>query len=446
MTIWNTPQIGPYYIPKSVGTGVVKSKYLINYYDTPYTAKYWRDAIDRAINYSDLYYYGVLQSWAIQSSPFLVSLLDKRYVPAQKNFYALAKYGEMSRIDDKFSKYFTQTNIFKQLVCRAPLNAKIRGVAGKQIDIEKDIVTDFPMRNIDMFNRAIRYMTFDIQSVAKFDDYDNMFYFEASPEEDYKLGLMQEVTRAIIEIVNSYRNWGILTGRYSYPRYTIGYQAQNEEAQQIAVEYAGLINDPTATPVVPFEVNELSTNKERKYQVEINSVNTEAPSEAFRAHKELVDKWESELMQLITGSTLIGNTEKNTNSEQLAEIHMQLYKNILDEDNKDILRVTNTQTMPKLARLVKNKDLTDYQVVIIPDKSISVKHFIKITDTLSKQGLRISEQFLQKVGLDEGDIDKKVTNKSWITNTVDKIKSIFTPKSKKDGGYDAGYDKQAQES
>ena len=104
MTIWNTPQIDPYYIPKSVGTGVVKSKYLINYYDTPYTAKYWRDAIDRAINYSDLYYYGVLQSWAIQSSPFLVSLLDKRYVPAQKNFYALAKYGEMSRIDDKFSK------------------------------------------------------------------------------------------------------------------------------------------------------------------------------------------------------------------------------------------------------------------------------------------------------------------------------------------------------
>lgn len=70
MTIWNTPQIDPYYIPKSVGTGVVKSKYLINYYDTPYTAKYWRDAIDRAINYSDLYYYGVLQSWAIQSSPF----------------------------------------------------------------------------------------------------------------------------------------------------------------------------------------------------------------------------------------------------------------------------------------------------------------------------------------------------------------------------------------
>lgn len=229
MTIWNTPQIDPYYIPKSVGTGVVKSKYLINYYDTPYTAKYWRDAIDRAINYSDLYYYGVLQSWAIQSSPFLVSLLDKRYVPAQKNFYALAKYGEMSRIDDKFSKYFTQTNIFKQLVCRAPLNAKIRGVAGKQIDIEKDIVTDFPMRNIDMFNRAIRYMTFDIQSVAKFDDYDNMFYFEASPEEDYKLGLMQEITRAIIEIVNSYRNWGILTGRYSYPRYTIGYRRRTKK-------------------------------------------------------------------------------------------------------------------------------------------------------------------------------------------------------------------------
>lgn len=168
-----------------------------------------------------------------------------------------------------------------------------------------------------------------------------------------------------------------------------------------------MINDPTATPVVPFEVNELSTNKERKYQVEINSVNTEAPSEAFRAHKELVDKWESELMQLITGSTLIGNTEKNTNSEQLAEIHMQLYKNILDEDNKDILRVTNTQTMPKLARLIKNKDLTDYQVVIIPDKSISVKHFIQITNTLSKQGLRISEQFLQKVGLDEGDIRQK---------------------------------------
>lgn len=436
MAIWGQPNINPYYVPKEFGTGVVKSKYLLNYYDTPYSARDWRDAIDRAINYSDLYYYGVLQAWALQSSPFVVSLLDKRYIPAQKNFYAFAKYGEMNRIDDKFSKYFTQTNIFKQLFCRAPLNAKIRGVAGKQIDIEKDIVTDFPIRNIDMFNRAIRYMTFETERVAKFDDFDNMFYFEASPEEDYKLGLMQQITRAIIEIINSYRNWGILTGRYSYPRYTIGYQAQNEYAQEIAEQYARLINDPTATPVVPFEYNELSTNKERKYQVEINTANTEAPSEAFRAHKELVEKWESELMQLLTGSTLMGNTEKNTNSEQLAEIHMQLYRNILDEDNKDILRVSNTQTMPKLARLIKNKDLTDYQLVIIPDKSISVKHFVQITDTLSKQGLRISTQFLQKVGLDEKDIDKKVTNKSWITNTVDKIKNIFTPKRKENGGDD----------
>lgn len=43
-------------------------------------------------------------------------------------------------------------------------------------------------------------------------------------------------------------------------------------------------------------------------------------------------------MQLVTGGTLLGATEKNTNSEQLASIHMELYQDIIADDKNRFSR------------------------------------------------------------------------------------------------------------
>lgn len=62
------------------------------------------------------------------------------------------------------------------------------------------------------------------------------------------------------------------------------------------------------------------------YNVEIKTDMTNAAPEAFRTFKENIMNRYSEIMQLVTGGTLLGSTEKNTNSENLVEAHLQLYE------------------------------------------------------------------------------------------------------------------------
>ena len=63
MAKFHQPDINPIQIPYDVGLTGIKSEYLPNYYDFRFTPRFWRDAYNRAMNYSDMTYLDTLYSW-----------------------------------------------------------------------------------------------------------------------------------------------------------------------------------------------------------------------------------------------------------------------------------------------------------------------------------------------------------------------------------------------
>ena len=427
MTKFHQPEINPIQIPYNVGITGIESKYLPNYYDYRFTPNFWRRAYDRALNYSDMTYLDTLYSWVVQSSPFIVSQMDKRIVPLMNHEFVIRD--ESGEVDEIATGMICNTKWFRFLI-RSYGMSLFYGIRVPQIDIEKDEVTDFPLRNIDIKNRAIRSMTYDYGEIANIDDYSNIFFIQPYDEQDFMFGMLLQISRAMIDIQQSYMNWSIFATRSSYPRTTLGYQSGDEESKALAISLAKQLDNPTAVLVSPYESNRYSKTGERMYSVEVKSDMINAAPEAFRTFKEnIMTRW-SEIMQLVTGGTLLGSTEKNTNSENLVEAHLQLYEDKKNDDIRGCLNAFKTIYMPKLKRLIKNVDLEGRYVDIIPDRNISIEKFKILSDAASKQGIRLSTDFFKRVGLDDKDFNYKIQEKSWVSSTFNKITTLFEKEKK----------------
>lgn len=429
MTRFHQPSIDPIQVPYEVGISGIESKYLPNYYDYRFTPQFWRIAYNKAMNYSDMSYLDTLYSWVVQSSPFLVSQMDKRVTPIMNRIFVIRNSD--GSIDDKATKLICETKWFRFLI-RSFIMSKFYGIRVPQIDIEKDRVADFPLRNIDIKNRAVRSMTFDYDRIASIDDYDNTFYIQPYDDQDFQFGMLLQISRAMIDIQQAYMNWNIFATRSSYPRTTLGYQAGNEKSKTMAENLARVLDNPTAVLISPYEASRYQKG-ERMYSVEMKSDMINAAPEAFRTFKEnIMSRW-SEIMQLITGGTLLGATEKNTNSEHLVEAHLKMYEDKKKEDLIDCLYVCRNVFMPKLRKLIQNVDLEGKYIDVMPDKTIGMEEFKNISDAASKQGIRLSTSFFERIGLDKTDFNTKIRSKSWVSSAVDKITEIFKPGS--NGGY-----------
>lgn len=430
MATFETPQVNPFSIPEEVGKGKIVSSYLPNNYDIPYTNRFWRTAIDRGLLFSDLTQLDALYSWCVQSSPFLVSMIEKRTIPAEKRNYVLRRRNGIKgggRILEKETKAIVSTKWFQSLV-RSIILAKVYGVRVSMIDPVTDTFIDFPMRNIDMKNRAIRQGTYQYNQVAEVADFDNVFYFQPSSEQDFKLGWLQPISRSMIGIQNAYSYWSLTGLRFSYPQTTIGFAADNTDAKSLAERWAQVWS-PSAIPTIPFTREPGSSKSD--YQMEINSSATQAYPDAFRVFKEEITSFQAEVMQLILGGTLLGTTEKNTNSEQLADLHRQMYQDKLALDARDILYALNGEVLPKLQRLL-DLDLNNAYFDIVPDKEIAISDFVAIGEVMAKQGMRFSAKAFEKVGIEPDDIDMTIRNNSWGSTFAEKVKKVFTKKGRQE--------------
>ena len=415
MAQFHAPRIQPYNAYKNVGTKNLKSKYIPNEYFVEFTPSWWRNAIDNAINYSDLTWLDTLYSWCMQSSPFLVSQLNKRLIPISKTKFAFANPD--GTINESVTERLTRTNWFKKLV-RARVLSRFYGVKVVGIDVVSDRLTDYPMRNIDIENRAIRYQTYDIENVAYVKDYDNLFYMQPDTDQDFKLGMMQPISRAMIGIVEAYNNWSVTSATYSYPRTAIYYMDGTKQYRQIAEQIARNL-DPLDVPILPQRQN--LDDKMAVPQIEIKPLQTQMYPDAFRVFKEYIDSYRSEIMQLVTGGTLLGATEKNTNSEQLANIHLALYDDICDDDKRDVLSFFNYEgTIEKLSRLLGDPSISELHLVEIPETSISLDKFERVMKGLGQVGLQPSASLFEKIGLEADDINWAVRNNNWSEVEVQK--------------------------
>lgn len=419
MAKFHQPEINPIQIPYDVGLTGIKSEYLPNYYDFRFTPRFWRDAYNRAMNYSDMTYLDTLYSWVVQSSPFVVSQMDKRIVPLMNHEFVIRNAD--GSVDERATSMIIPTKWFRFLVKSYGMSL-FYGIRVPQIDIDNDMVTDFPLRNIDIKNRAVRSMTYDYDSVADINDYANIFYIQPNDDQDSMFGMLLQISRAMIDVQQSYMNWSIFATRSSYPRTTLGYNAGDEQNKNLAYNLARTLDDPTAVLISPYESNKYNKG-ERMYNVEMKTDMTNAAPEAFRTFKENIMNRYSEIMQLVTGGTLLGSTEKNTNSENLVEAHLQLYEDKKREDLTGCLSAFRNIFMPKLRWLIDGVDLEGRYVDVIPDRSIPIERFKVISDAASKQGIRLSNSFFERVGLDKKDFNPKIRNKSWVSSVLNVFKT-----------------------
>lgn len=131
-------------------------------------------------------------------------------------------------------------------------------------------------------------------------------------------------------------------------------------------------------------------------------------------------------MQLVTGGTLLGATEKNTNSEELAQIHMNMYHDILDDDTESCLAMFNMPaTLSKLARIFKDDRFFTAELVEIPNETISIDTFERAGSVAAKQGMRFKPEVYAKIGMSADDIDTKVNNSSWVSSLTSKVSDMF---------------------
>lgn len=420
MAEFHFPKINPFQVPQQVGSDGIVSNYLFNNYYMEYTPAKWRQAVDRAIQYSDLTLLDTIYSYSIQSSSFLESQINKRLIPLYKRNFAFEVNG---KIDKKLTDEHIKHSWWFRKFMRYIFLSKFYGVKLFQLDPAKRELIDFPLRNIDIFNKALRFGTYQYYSVINADDYDNLFYFQPDTDQDFKLGLLQPISRAMIGIVQMFVNWEVLGRRYSFPLTTIGYNANSTENKNMARTVAQNL-DMMTVPLIPFR-SEYGNAGKSIYSIEVNPVHTEMQSDAFRVMKEYVIEYRSEIMQLVTGGTLLGATEKNTNSENLAEIHMQLYYDILDTDTREGLEMFNRpEVTQKLAKLLKEPRLAGAKLVEVPDKTVTSKLFVEVGNMMAKQGLQYSPESFEKVGLEASDIKKEEKKEGGLS----KIFGKKTPK------------------
>lgn len=98
-------------------------------------------AVDMAIQYSDMSLLDTLYSWCMQSSPFLVSQINKRLIPIYKRNFVFGRNGrENSRLTEK---YIRNSWWFKRFI-RYILLSQFYGCKMVAINPEKRKVVDFP--------------------------------------------------------------------------------------------------------------------------------------------------------------------------------------------------------------------------------------------------------------------------------------------------------------
>lgn len=405
------PRVDPYDVYRPQGTTNVKSRFLPNdYFYIDYTPFWWRTAMDQAINYSDLSMVDALYGWCVQSSAFLRSQIDKRLDPMMVRQFRFVD--PITRIEnEEFTREITSTKWFKQLR-RARLLSQFYGIKVVGIDRATGSVIDYPMRNIDIVNHGIRYETYNITEIAYIDDYDNIFYMQPETDQDFMLGLLQPISRAMIGYIDAYNNWAVTGKSYSYPKMSVVYNSASAGMEDKAREVGANLDDPTSTAILPGRFN--IDDKELHAEIDLKPIQSQMYPNAHEVFRQLIDSWKQEVMQLVTGGTLLGATEKNTNSEQLARIHVRLYQNILAKDVSEYVDWANSiEVRTKLSNLFNDRRFMDYDLEEIPDRSIDIYDAEKQVKAMSQVGVQPTVEYWKKLGLEEQDINMDVVNGNW---------------------------------
>lgn len=389
--------INPYNVLRYQGVRGARTVAIPQNFQFELTMDTWWSAVTRAHDYSDYTGLDALYSYVMKSSTVIRSAIDKRLRPLKARTFGVYINGVE---DERLTKILKSNTLVKQLVYQ-------RGLANftfaRVIGVTKDNkIFVYPLRNLDVVNKAVKGETFDSKGKWIVKNHVNLFWVQTSYQSEDTLGLLEPISRDYINMVNAQNNWQSASNFLAYPQLMMFYENGDEKMEQQAIEVANQIA-LGSVPVVGKITDELTGNTVK--EMELENANNGTPADTFRIFKENLEQLRDSIMNLILGSSLLGMSNKNTNSERLVRALLKLFKDICEDDASEVEDWLNdTETKTKLAYLLNEPLLAVATFQVKPSNYIDTGDIETFTKMLSDLGLMPTDTFVEKTGLDTIDV------------------------------------------
>lgn len=386
----------PYNILNYEGVSGARVQALPQNYEFELNMQTWWSAVLRAREFSDFTGLDALYSYVLKSSTVVRSLLEGRLRPLKKHTFKVLVKGKE---DKRLTKLLRDTAWFRELVYQRGLaNFTFARVVG--VDKDEEIFA-YPLRNLDIVNRAVRKQTYNIENIFYVKNHVNLFWMQASFTNEDTLGILEPVSRDIINLYNAQNDWQTASQFNAVQQMIMYYENGDPKMEGAAREAAAQVG--LGTVIVSGKVTDEVTGKVQK-DLELENVYGSATADTFRTFKENIDQIKSSITQAIVGTSLLGTGDKNTYSERLVRAHLKLFKDALDSDVLDVQDWLNKkENKVKLSYLFNEPALATCTFDADVKDKFDIDNIEAFTKLYKDLGLEVTPQFLEKLGLDRND-------------------------------------------
>lgn len=357
----------------------------------------WWSAVIRAREYSDFTGLDALYSYIMKSSTIVRSAIDKRLRPLRARTFGVYINGKE---DERLTKVLKDSSFVRELIYqRGMANFTFARVVG--VDKNGDTFT-YPLRNLDIVNKAVRKQTYNIEDIFYVKNHVNLFWMQTKASSEDMLGLLEPVARDVIMMFNAQNDWQTASQFNAYQQMVMYYEDGDEKMLQAATQAAAQVG--LGTVIVSGKTTDEVSGKVQK-NLELENVYGSATADTFRTFKENIEQLRASIMQLILGSSLLGMSDKNTNSERLVRAHLKLFRDITEADALDVQDWFNKDDVKKkLAYLLNEPQLATCTFRVKPQNYIDIGDVDVYTKMFKELGLSPTEDFIEKVGLSVDDV------------------------------------------
>jgi hypothetical protein len=387
----------PYNLLLKEGVPGARNVVLPNNYAFELNMDTWWSAVNRARIYSDYTGLDALYSYVMKSSTLVRAAIDKRLRPLRLRSFAVLIDGKE---DERLSKIFSTNPLVKELINQKGLaNFTFARVVG--VDKDEELYV-YPLRNLDVLNRAVKAQTHDSVGAWRVKNHVNLFWLQTSYQSEDTLGLLEPICRDYINAMNAQNNWQTASQFLAYQQLMMYYENGDKDMEDAAESAASKVG--IGEVIVAGQTTDEITGKVTK-NLELQNVGGGNSGDTFRIFKENIDSLYENIALVVLGSSLLMKTAKNTNSERLVRAHLRGFNEIIETDALDVQNWLNkTETKTKLAYLLKEPKLATATFEANPADTIDIGEVDSFTLFFEKMNLAPTDAFIKKIGLNENDI------------------------------------------
>lgn len=387
----------PYDLLLKQGVAGARNVVLPNNYSFELTMDTWWSAVNRARLYSDFTGLDALYSYVMKSSTLVRAAIDKRLRPLRQRTFSVSINGTE---DERLTKIFGTDPLINELIYQKGLaNFTYARVIG--VDKDKETYV-YPLRNLDVVNKAVKSQTHDSQGTWFVKSHVNLFWLQTSYQSEDTLGLLEPICRDYINAMRSQNNWQTASQFLAYQQMMMYYENGDENMEKAAEVAAAKVG--IGEVIITGQTTDEVTGKVIK-DLDLQNVGGGNSGDLFRIFKENIDSLYENIALVVLGSSLLMKTAKNTNSERLVRAHLRGFNEIVETDALDVqIWLNKEENKKKFAYLLGEPALLNASFKAKPLNNIDVGEIDSFTEFFDKMQLKPTDAFIRKIGLNRNDI------------------------------------------